>query len=240
MQTGCHHLKLIKFLSILSVVILLASTLSAQPVASRYTYFSGTIGSIPIVMHLHQYGDNVAGYYYYQKQQQPIYCRGTVVKDSLHIIAYMGIAIDESFEGIWKAGQVTGKWINNANKSSLPLKLQADAARSDQFMYIFTEGTKKLIEGKGKTEVPEAEYVEGTIWPTERMGANQDKLTSIIRKELKLAEGNTPGNAFLQRRKAFMAAYVKENAGVSQKELLESVGSHSQSSQSNFTTGLLV
>ena len=216
--------------AILSVLI---HPLLAQPAASRYTYFSGTIGTVPVIMHLHQYGNKVSGYYYYQKQQQPIPCIGTVSKDSLRLTAWLGSAIDEAFDGTWKAGQFQGKWTNNAKQSGLTFNLQASAAKSDQFVYIYTEGSKKLIENKGKTEVPAADYLEGTIWPTERMAAGQEALTGVIRKKLKIPDGATPGNVFLQRRKAYLAAYVKENAGVSQKEMLESVGQYSQSSQSN-------
>lgn len=203
------------------------------PVASRYSWLSGTIGTVPITMHLHQYGKNVVGYYYYNKQQQPISCRGTVEKDSLHLSAYLGSSIDETFAGIWKASQVSGKWLNSQTNKSLSFALQVDAAKSAQFTYVFVTGSK--IPAKGKADGPQAEYVEGTIWPTDP----GNKLTAAIRKQADIAANTSPGAAFLKRKNAFLADYVKETTSVSQKELTESGGMYSRSTDSNLILAYL-
>lgn len=230
-------MKLVKSAVVLTFsAFLLASTGRAQntPVVSRYSYLTGTIGSIPITMHLHQYGKDVIGYYYYNKQQQPIACQGTAEKDSLHLNAYLGSnSIDESFEGIWKSDQVSGKWTNNQNNKSLPFNWQTDAAKSGQFTYVFTEGSKSMANGK--PDGPSGEYVEGTIWPTDP----GSKLIPVVRKLAKIAGNATPGATFLKRKNAFLADYAKELAGVPPKELAESGEGYNRSSETHLALAYL-
>src|SRR5690349_13551218 len=117
-----------KFLFILlSLLSCLCS--KSQSGNSWYRCYAGTIGTYPVVIHLHKMGHSLAGYYYYNSTERPIYFVGNDTaagKDKLILYGYtpadiLTLSINKTTcTGIWKKDGEEGKTlpVNATEKNS--------------------------------------------------------------------------------------------------------------------------
>src|SRR4051812_3017503 len=86
----------------LLVAVLGASTNLRSQTVSWYKSFSGTIDKYPVTMHIHKKGTSYAGYYYYDRTQQPVYMSGNdsaAGPGKIALTAFIGSA-DYTYESL--------------------------------------------------------------------------------------------------------------------------------------------
>lgn len=183
---------------------------------SWYKYMEGKIGEYPVIMHLHKYGEQVSGYYYYEKFRQPMYILGNFTGDSLSIFAYLNAPDGEYFRGVLKGDSYKGEW--NNDKQKLKYSLKENKVKSIMFEYVYVQGNEMLFKDL-KDISPTAGYLEASIWPAER---NPDY--KFINQSICLAKGYpgtviSIGGEMLANKKKFMEDFREQNKSVTKKEI---------------------
>ncbi len=220
-----------KFLLLTAFFILLSSSLIGGD-KSWFKSLSGNIGGSPVTMNILKYGDEIKGYYYYNKYSVLINVLGTLKGDSLSIVAYLNSYDTESFKGILKNGTYSGKWELDTTKTETFL-LKDNSAISDMFEYVYVYGTKKLFERMETS--PTATYTEGSIWPVDD---NENSL--FLRKQI-LKEKNFPlslnsiGGRMLENKNSYMKSFFEMNSGVKEEEAGDMGWSYSMEDQDILT-----
>ena len=75
-----------KIAVLLFFVLVVTGTYSAEP--SWYKLLTGTIDSYPVTMSLVKFGEEVRGFYYYDKYKQPMDVYGNVTVSYTHLDVY--------------------------------------------------------------------------------------------------------------------------------------------------------
>lgn len=190
---------------------------------SWYKVFEGNIGNYPVTVHMVLYGENVRGYYYYNKYKKPMEFFGTQKGDSLELASYYSYDYSEIFKGIFKSNVYTGIWIDTEKETNvLDFKLTSKASSGFDFVYV--DGTERLFKD---LETPSASYVEGTVWPIDKY-ENAQFIRNSILKLLDMRSGLTEiGGVMLDRKKKFMKDFRDQNADVKKDEVLDGGWSYS-------------
>lgn len=199
---------------------------------SWYKYMEGKIGEYPVIMHLHKYGEQLSGYYYYEKYRQPINLIGDFKGDSMSIFAYLNAPDGETFKGVLKGDVYSGEW--STDKQKLKFSLKENEAKSDMFEYVYVTGEELLFKDL-KDKSPSASYLEASVWPSDKY-VNYN----FIRQSICLAKGYpgtviSIGGEMLANKKKFMENFREENKSVTKKEI-EDIGygsSYSMQEQDN-------
>lgn len=186
---------------------------------SWFKYFKGTVGEYPVTMMINKYGEQITGYYYYNKYAQPLTVSGSVKGDSLVLIAYSNNYDGERFNGMLKGGEYKGSWENDLNKTMV-FKMEEDKNISAQYEYVFVTGETLLL--KDYKNSPNATYLEGMTWPTDK-NPNAKVLRDIYLQQKGLANGTkSPGTAMLEQKEDYFKDYKAQYKDVTVKELEES------------------
>jgi hypothetical protein len=145
-----------KFKLTLLLAITLASTITAfsQTAEGHYRHLKGTVGTLPVTMDFVEknadyYTGNWAlgGTYYYDKNQQPIACYGTL--DSVGKVLIYEFNLQEKeiyFYGDFDAnGAFSGTWNDKSSGKSLPVTLAlADKHATARFDFFQMADSAKL------------------------------------------------------------------------------------------------
>lgn len=186
---------------------------------SWFKSLKGTVGEYPAAMHINKYGEQITGYYYYTKFMQPLTVMGTIKGDSLNLIAYSNNYDGERFNGIYKNGEYKGSWENDKNKTMV-FKFEEDKSTSAQYEYVYVTGETLLL--KDYKQSPNATYLEGMTWPTDKNKYGAD-LREIYLTEKGLKKNtSSPGTAMLENKNEYFKNYKSEYKDVTVKELEES------------------
>ena len=213
-------MRIFRYLIVTAYVLALTiNTLSSKEI-SWYKNFKGKVGSYPAEIHICKFKDEIRGYFYYDKFKQPLIILGNLVGDSLKLMAYSNNFDSENFDGILKSGKYSGewtKWKEAAKTGQFSFEFQEDISKLELFEFVYVSGHVDLFKMWDKS--PTADYLEGTIWPTE-----QYMDYSVVRKEI-CTEKNMPtglnaiGVELLERKDKFLKDYFKTNEGITKKEI---------------------
>ncbi len=188
---------------------------------SWYKLYTGKIDRYPITMHLHKSGHRYNGYYYYDLQQRPIYFSGedSSTKGKIKLTGFGEAEFTEDFVLTIAGNQLLGDWKKKENARPLTFAaVESKGAR--EFSYIYTSGALPLRPKLRINDAPGATYYAAAIWPAGE--TPQDLvLKKIIRKSCGVTNTGTEeiGVLFLHNKKAFFAAYLKENQNVKDIEI---------------------
>lgn len=198
--------------------LLLFATILAQTNAganSWYKLFTGKIDSYPITMTIVKYGNEVRGYYYYNKYKKPIEIFGSTPGDSIRLVAYVSADGTENFDGVYKSGSYTGKWSTTPDNKEYSFSLSEDKTVSEEMEFVYVKGEERLFKD---LETPAANYLEGTFWPTEKYDNAQFVRNSILKMKNKRSGLNEIGDQLLANKKKFMADFRDYNAEVKHED----------------------
>ncbi len=183
---------------------------------SWYKLFTGKIDSYPITMSLVKYGDEVRGYYYYDKYKKPIEIFGSTPGDSIRLVAYISADGSENFDGVYKSGSYTGKWSTAPGNKEYSFSLSEDKTVSGEMEFVYVKGEERLFKD---LETPVANYLEGTFWPKEKYDNATFVRNSILKMKNKRSGLNEIGDLLLANKKKFMTDFRDYNAEVKHEDV---------------------
>ncbi|TDH26622.1 DUF3298 domain-containing protein [Segetibacter sp. 3557_3] len=190
---------------------------------SWYKMFTGKIDRYPVTMHLHKSGHTYNGYYYYDQQQRPINISGddSSTKGKLKLIGFGEPENNEEFVLSFSGKQLTGDWKKKENAKPLTF-IAEEATAPVRFDYIYTAGVVPLRPKLTLADRPAATYFAAAVWPGGET-ASDLYLKKMIRKAFDIKNnGNEEiGGLFLSSKRAFFAAYLKDNQNVKDAEIKE-------------------
>ena len=229
-------MKTLSFFFCLSFTISSFCQVTDKPV-SWYKCMKGTIGKYPITMHLHKWKKNYAGYYYYDRSQQPIEISGEDSANSkVGLSAFLRGPegennLSETFIGKWDGNSLTGTWY--ASGKSAPLRFSLAPSKDStvpDFTFVYTEGSIKLRPKMNKS--PEATFFASSIWPT-----NQIRSSDFIKKQIIDISGGKSdveiGKLLIDQKKIFFDEYKSDFKDATDKEISEYGLSYNYELQSN-------
>lgn len=197
---------------------------------SWYKMLQGNIGAYPITMHLHKLGHVYAGYYYYNREQQPIYFNGddTTRSGSFSLMAYTPAAdSSELFVFTINKNGATGAW--HRTEAAKPLSFTAtEVSSSLSFAYLFTEGEYKPFQNE--EDMPLARFEAGSIWPNGNMPAAETLRKEIIGLFTEKPTSQPLDAILAQTKDSFFTAYKQELAGVKAEDAKEMPSMYAQES----------
>ncbi len=182
---------------------------------SWYRYLTGTIDSSPVTMSIIKYGNEVRGFYYYDKYKKPMDVFGTVIGDTVELASYKG-DYSENFSGLFIGDKYSGNWINNTDNKELKFALSVDKKMSSEFEFVFVKGDERLFKD---LETPMGSYTEGTFWPTDNYG-NAIFVRNSILKLKNMRTGLTEiGDLLLANKKNFMKDFREYNKDLNRNDM---------------------
>ena len=182
-----------------------------------YKRLEGEVGGIPIVMHLVKgvyepwnmgglSGEEVNGFYYYEKYQEPIQLshQATEDPDSLKLIEWSEGQPDIKWSGTLNSeGEYVGIWEDKSNAKSLNFKLMERYPEGSIPLDHYCTGIFKKLD-KQKVDGPAATTAYGMLFPKD----TKSLMASEIYKAL-LYEG---GDSFVVNRTLHPLAIIKNKA----------------------------
>jgi len=199
------------FIAIIGLISILKFTaIQAQGVSWYKSYF-GTIGTYPVILHLHKMGNTVNGYYYYQSRMQPLYIIGddtSAGKNGIQLFSGINTS-HEVFTLNLSGKKVSGTWKKDPeNKAGLPVTL-SEKTGNPQFDMIYTTGSLELRPGM--EESPAATYSAAAVWPKDN-SLTANLIKRVVNEEFGSKNStNDIGKVFLEEKKQFFADYMEEN-----------------------------
>lgn len=191
---------------------------------SWYKLFTGKIDSYPITMTIVKYGDEVRGYYYYDKYKKPIEIFGSTPGDSIRLLAIVSAEGSENFDGVYKSGSYTGKWSNSPERKEYSFSLKEDKTVSAEMEFVYVKGEERLFKD---LETPAANYLEGTFWPTDKYENALFVRNAILKMKNKRSGQSEIGEQLLDNKKKFMADFRDYNAEVKRDDVADGGWSYS-------------
>ncbi len=176
---------------------------------------TGTIDSYPVTLNVVRFGDELRGYYYYDKFKKPMVVYGTFKGDSLQMGAYFTYEDSEVFEGIMTGSNYGGKWSSKDGSKILDFHLKEQKVSGD-FEYVYVEGSERLFKD---IESPNAHYSDGIVWPTDKY-SNSLFVRNAILKQKNLKAGLTAiGDIMLAEKKKYMKDFFEYNRDVKRDDV---------------------
>src|SRR5688572_18251539 len=114
-----------RFFGVYFLLLTVSSLGQTTETLSWYKCMKGTIGKFPVVLHLHKWGHNYSGYYYYESTQEPIQFTGTdTSKNGLVLTGYVRGEKDEpeTLKGKWNGTSYEGTWFKTGKYNPLSFK----------------------------------------------------------------------------------------------------------------------
>lgn len=207
-----ENMKKIAFLLFFTFVV--SSSYSGDP--SWYKLLTGTIDSYPVTMSLVKFGDEVRGFYYYDKYKQPMDVYGNVKGDSITLYSYSGYDDSESFKGVLKGSSYSGTWDKPSQNKVFKFSLNDDKKQSSNFEFVYVEGKERFFKD---LESPFCNYTEGTIWPTDNY-ANAQFIRNYILKSKNMKTGATEiGGQMLANKKKYIKDFKEYNKDLNRDDM---------------------
>jgi hypothetical protein len=204
------------------LIFFLNLTANGQFDNSWYKNFKGKIFSQGAEMHIIKLKNEVKGYLYYNNYRLPLQILGTVSGDSIQLSAYSNDYETENFNGIFKSGRYSGSyehWKDTALLSQFNFDFTEDVSASKKFDFEYVTGSIELF--KGWKDTPTADYLEGSIWPSESY-SNYSFLRNEICSFINMPAGITMiGKELNERKKKYFKDYLETNKDVTKKEISE-------------------
>lgn len=202
--------------------LLFTATIQAQNL-SWYKWLTGSIDKYSISMHLHKMGHKYAGYYYYNKTQQPIYFTGTdtTIKNAIELSAFGDYNDNgvEQFIITINNNQASGTWQKDEHSKKFNFSaVQKKGDETVDFTVVYTTGETKLRPKLA--ESPVASYAASSVWPT----GNTDKdefIKTIIRKIFGVKDDKDIGAHFLSDKKLSFDQYKEDFKDDADKDIAE-------------------
>ncbi len=183
---------------------------------SWYKYFTGTIDAFQVTMSIVKYGDEVRGFYYYDKYKKPLDVSGTVKDDSVVLYSYSYDNYMESFKGIIKGSNYSGIWFNEHQNKELKFTLSVDKKMTDNFEFVYVKGEERFFKD---LESPMASYTEGTFWPNDSY-QNAQFVRNYILKSKNMRTGLTEiGDLLIANKKKFMKDFKDYNKDLNRNDM---------------------
>jgi hypothetical protein len=217
----------------LIIFFLLISTTTQGQELSWHKCLKGSIDKYPVTMHLHKYGHNYRGFYYYDAYQEPVYFMGddTTHAGQIKLSVFLpDPMIEEKFEFIIHDSTATGEWHTTGRAKALNFTAKEDKTAS--FHFVFVEGSVKLRPNLPNS--PEASYDAATIWP--KTGSPQYVYFKKIVGEAfdyKNLTGEI-GKLLSHRQQEFFDGYLEENKNEHDSIFAEFNSSYNLSESSQF------
>jgi len=172
------------FLAAVFYAGLVASPVKLAAQENWYGSYAGSVGTDPVIFHLHKMGHTYAGYFYYQSVGQPSYLYGddtTAGASKVRLFAF--VPGDESgsqtFTLTLNSNGFSGEWKKDDKSKPIAVNATSITNAALHFDMIYKRGSVKLRPRL--KESPEGSYEAGTIWPKENsMAANGIK--SFVRQ----------------------------------------------------------
>lgn len=203
-----------KIAVLLLVVVAVTGTYSAEP--SWYKLFTGTIDSYPVTMSLVKFGEEVRGFYYYDKYKQPMDVYGNVKGDSITLYSYSGYDDSESFKGVLKGSSFSGIGDKPSQNKVFNFSLSADKKQSGYFEFVYVEGKERFFKD---LESPFCNYTEGTIWPADEY-ANAQFIRNYILKSKNMKTGASEiGEQMLANKKKYLKDFREYNKDLNRNDM---------------------
>lgn len=183
---------------------------------SWYKFFTGKIDSYPVTMCLVKYGEEVRGFYYYDKFKQPMDVYGTVTGDSISLYSYSGYDDTEAFKGVLKGISYSGVWDKPSKSRVFDFSLTEDKKQSSNFEFVYVEGKEKYFKD---LEAPFCSYTEGTIWPTDEFDNAQFIRNYILKSKNMKTGASEIGEQMLANKKKFFMEFKEYNKDLKRDDM---------------------
>lgn len=205
-------MKKIAFLLFLFTVV--TGVYSADP--SWYKYLTGTIDSYPVTMSIVKYGEEIRGFYYYDKYKQPMDVYGNVKGDSISLYSYSGYDDTESFKGILKGSSYTGTWDKPSQNKVLNFSMTVNKKQSSYFEFVYVEGKERYFKD---LEAPFCNYTEGTIWPSDDYPYSGFVRDYILKSKNMKTGAEAIGDQLLANKKKYMKEFREYNKDLNRDDM---------------------
>jgi len=205
-----------KIAVLLFLAFAVSNILAGDP--SWYRLMKGTIDNYPVTMSIVKFGEEVRGFYYYDKYKQPMDVYGTVNGDSISLYSYSGYDDTESFKGVLKGSGYSGKWDKPSQNKVFNFSLTTAKDESSKFEFVYVEGKEKLFKD---LDAPFCNYTEGTIWPSDNY-TNAQFIRDYILKSKKMKTGASAiGEQMLANKKKYMKDFRENNKDLNRDDMGE-------------------
>ncbi len=217
---------MMKIMKKIVLLLLFVFAVNTSQSGDKYWFktLTGSINLYPVTMNLVKYGDELRGYYYYDKYKKPMVVYGNFSGDSLLMGAYYGYEDSETFKGIFSENTYKGVWTSKDGTLTQDFRLVENKSSSAGFEYVHVEGSERLFK---ELETPNAHYADGVVWPTEKY-ANSLFVRNAILKQMNKKTGLTEiGELMLADRKKFMKDFFEYNKDVKKEDVADGGWSYS-------------
>lgn len=205
-------MKKISFL--LFFIVAVSNIYSGDP--SWYKYLTGTIDSYPVTMSIVKYGEEIRGFYYYDKYKQPMDVYGNVKGDSISLYSYSGYDDTESFKGVLKGNSYSGMWDKPSQNKVYKFSLTAEKIQSSYFEFVYVEGKERFFKD---LEAPFCNYIEGTIWPTESYTYSRFLRDYILKSKNLKTGAEAIGEQLLANKKKYIKEFKEYNKDLKRDDM---------------------
>lgn len=203
-----------KIAFLLFFVAAVTNVYSADP--SWYKYLTGTIDSYPVTMSLVKFGEEVRGFYFYDKYKQPMDVYGNVKGDSITLYSYSGYDDSESFKGVLKGSSYSGTWDKPSQNKVFNFSMTENKKQSSYFEFVYVEGKERYFKD---LEAPFCNYTEGTIWPADNY-TNAQFIRNYILKSKNMKTGAEEiGDQLLANKKKYMKDFKEYNKDLKRDDM---------------------
>lgn len=185
-------------------------------VPSWYKYFNGTIDSYPVTMSLVKFGDEVRGFYYYDKYKQPMDVYGNIKGDSITLYSYSGYDDSESFKGILIGSSYSGTWDKPSQNKVFNFSMTENKKQSSYFEFVYVEGKERYFKD---LETPFCNYTEGTIWPTKEFPNSRFVRDFILKSKNMKTGAEAIGDQLLANKKKYMKEFKEYNKDLKRDDM---------------------
>jgi len=203
-----------KIAVLLLLVLAVTGIYSAEQ--SWYKLLTGTIDSYPVTMSIIKFGKEVRGFYYYDKYKKPMDVYGNVKGDSITLYSYSGYDDSESFKGVLKGSNFSGKWDKPSKGKVFNFSLTADKKQSGYFEFVYVEGRERFFKD---IEAPFCSYTEGTIWPTDDYAGAQFIRNHILKSKNMKTGSSEIGGQMLANKKKYMKEFREYNRDLKRDDM---------------------
>lgn len=183
---------------------------------SWYKYLTGTIDEFPVTMSIVKFGDEVRGFYYYDKYKQPMDVYGSLKGDSIKLYSYSGYDDSESFKGVLKGSSYSGTWDKPSQNKVFKFSLTEDKKQSSNFEFVYVDGKERFFKD---LESPFCGYTEGTIWPTNDYAYSQFIRNYILKSKNMKTGASEIGGQMLANKKKFMKDFKEYNKDLNRDDM---------------------
>lgn len=217
---------MLKIMKKIALLFLIAVVVTTSYSGDKYWFktLTGTINMYTVTMNLVKYGDELRGYYYYDKYKKPMVVYGNFNNDSLLMSAYYGYEDSETFKGIFSENTYKGVWTSKDGTVTLQFRMEEKKTSSGDFQYVYVEGSERLFKD---LETPNAHYVNGIVWPTDKYTSSLFVRNAILKQMNKKTGITEIGELMLADKKKYMKDFFEYNKDIKRDDVSDGGWSYS-------------